>query len=71
MFTLITPPHMHASVETSSSAGMFANITVAAPGAQGAVVLGMQGIGVRTPRAAAVAAATWGFAGLVNTCRTA
>jgi hypothetical protein len=35
---------------------------VGLPGAQGAGVKGMQGIGVRTPRAAAVAAATVGFA---------
>lgn len=37
--------------------------TVGEPGAQGAAVTGMQGIGVNTPRAAAVAAATMGFAG--------
>src|ERR1039457_3621718 len=60
----MTPPHMHIKVEESSSAGMLASITVGAPGAHGAVVLGMQGIGVSTPRAAAVAAATVGFAGL-------
>jgi hypothetical protein len=54
------------SVDVSSSAGMLASNTVAAPGAQGAVVAGMQGIGVRTPRAAAVAAATVGFEGLVH-----
>jgi hypothetical protein len=42
---------------------MLANITVAAPGTQGAVVAGMHGIGVKTPNAAAVAAATTGFAG--------
>ena len=33
-----------------------------APGTQGAGVLGMQGMGVSTPSAAAVAAATVGFA---------
>ena len=37
-------------------------MTVAAPGAHGAGVTGMQGMGVRTPRAAAVAAATMGLA---------
>jgi hypothetical protein len=36
--------------------------TVGAPGAHGAGVTGMQGIGVNTPRAAVVAAATVGFA---------
>src|SRR5664279_3208202 len=60
----MTPPHMHIKVEESSSAGMLASITVGAPGAQGAVVAGMQGIGVSTPSAAAVAAATTGFDGL-------
>lgn len=42
---------------------MFAINTVGAPVTQGAGVTGMQGIGVRTPMAAAVAAATDGFAG--------
>jgi hypothetical protein len=37
-------------------------ITVGEPGAQGATVTGTQGIGVSTPKAAAVAAATVGFA---------
>ena len=36
--------------------------TVGDPGAQGAAVTGTQGIGVKTPNAAAVAAATCGFA---------
>jgi hypothetical protein len=40
--------------------------TVGADGIQGAAMAGMQGIGVRTPSAAAVAAATVGFAGLVH-----
>ena len=38
-------------------------ITVGAPGVQGAVTTGIQGMGVRTPRAAAVAAATVGLLG--------
>jgi hypothetical protein len=42
---------------------MFAIIAVGAPGTQGAGVFGMHGIGVSTPRAAAVAAATVGLAG--------
>jgi hypothetical protein len=36
-------------------------MTVGAPGAHGAEVMGMQGCGVRTPNAADVAAATCGF----------
>jgi hypothetical protein len=43
-------------------AGAFRKITVAEPGTQGAGVTGTQGIGVKTPSAAAVAAATVGFA---------
>src|SRR5437763_11012905 len=59
----ITPPQLHMHFETLSSAGMFAISTVGAPGTQGALVAGTQGIGVSTPSAAAVAAATVGFAG--------
>ena len=42
--------------------GLPAIITVEEPGTQGAGITGMQGIGVRTPPAAAVAAATCGLA---------
>lgn len=59
----MTPPQMQLSLEMLSSAGLFANKTVGAPGAQGAGVLGIHGIGVKTPSAAEVAAATWGLAG--------
>jgi hypothetical protein len=48
--------------EVASSAGKFLTSTFAAPGVHG-VVTGMQGIGVSTPSAAAVAAATIGLAG--------
>src|SRR5580704_742745 len=41
-------------------------MTVSAPGSQGAVVTGTQGIGVRTPSAAAVADATSGLEGLLH-----
>ena len=41
-------------------------MTVGQPGDQGDTVKGMQGIGVRTPNAAAVAEATVGFEGLVH-----
>lgn len=60
---LMTPAHMHISVEVLSRVGISASKTVGAPGTHGATVAGMQGIGVRTPMAAAVAAATIGFAG--------
>lgn len=60
----ITPPNEHISLDELFSAGMLAIITVAHPGAQGAAIIGVQGIGVSTPRAAAVAAATAGLAGL-------
>lgn len=40
--------------------------TVGTPGTQGAGNTGTQGIGVRTPSAAAVAAATVGFDGVVH-----
>ena len=43
-----------------------ASSTVGAPGTHGEVVFGMQGMGVSTPSAAAVAAATVGFAGLLH-----
>src|SRR4051794_30966045 len=48
-------------LEVLSSAGMPPSNTVAAPGAHGAVT-GTHGIGVNTPRAAAVAEATVGLA---------
>ncbi|MGF7031700.1 hypothetical protein J2T17_002614 [Paenibacillus mucilaginosus] len=44
-------------------AGIPPRRTCGEPGAQGAAVAGMQGIGVSTPKAAAVAAATDGLAG--------
>ena len=53
---------MHMHLEVSFNAGMLPIITVAEPGAQGAVVFGTHGIGVKTPSAAAVAEATVGFA---------
>ena len=53
---------MHIKVDELFSAGIFAIMTVGAPTIQGAVVMGIQGIGVKTPKAAAVAAATIGFA---------
>lgn len=46
------------------SAGRPPTSTVGEPGAHGVVMTGMHGCGVNTPNAAAVAAMTWGFAGL-------
>jgi len=48
-------------VEVLLSAGMPPSMQVAEPGVHG-IVTGMQGMGVSTPSAAAVAAATVGFA---------
>ena len=59
----MTPAHMHMSVQVLSRVGMFPRSTVGAPGTHGAVVIGIHGMGVRTPIAAAVAEATIGFAG--------
>jgi hypothetical protein len=63
----MTPAQVHMSLDVLSSAGMLPSSTVGAPGAQGAGVIGMQGIGVNTPKAAVVAAATVGLARLVHT----
>ena len=59
----ITPPQLHVHMDELFNAGWPPSMTVGAPGAQGATVTGMQGIGVNTPRAAAVAEATVGFEG--------
>jgi len=56
------PPHVHMSLWLISTAGMAPLIVVVAPGSQGEAVTGTQGIGVRMPLAAAVAAATVGLA---------
>src|SRR3984957_13096452 len=66
MTKLMTPAHMHISVEVLSSVGMLPSSTVGAPGTQGATVAGIHGMGVRTPIAAAVAAATIGLAGDIH-----
>src|SRR5438270_2625409 len=59
---LIWPPQLHMHMEVLLRAGMPPSMTVAEPGVQGELVMGMQGMGVRTPRAAAVAEATVGLA---------
>jgi hypothetical protein len=59
----ITPPQVHISFDWLVSAGMLPIKTVGDPVTQGAAVAGTQGMGVSTPKAAAVAAATVGFEG--------
>ena len=61
--TSMMPAQMQFNFDVSFSAGMFANRTVGDPGTHGAGVAGTHGIGVRTPIAAAVAAATIGVDG--------
>jgi hypothetical protein len=53
---------MHTSLLVTVSVGAPCVSTCVLPGAQGATVLGMQGMGVRTPQAAEVAEATLGLA---------
>jgi hypothetical protein len=65
--TLITPAQLHIHLDVLFKAGILAINTVGAPGTQGAIVIGIHGMGVKTPNAAAVAAATMGFAGELQT----
>ena len=60
---LIMPAHIHMHVDVLSSMGCWPSKTVGAPGIHGELVAGKHGIGVSTPNAAAVAAATVGFTG--------
>jgi hypothetical protein len=60
------PPHMQVQVEVLVSAGRPPTSTVGEPGAHGVVTAGIHGCGVNTPSAAAVAAMTCGFAGLIH-----
>lgn len=64
--TWITPPNEHTHVLVLVNAGAGPDITVGDPGTHGADVIGVHGIGVNTPNAAAVAAATDGFARLMH-----
>ncbi len=54
------------SIDVLLSAGIVPSKTVGEPTIHGATVTGMQGIGVRTPNAAAVAAATIGLDGVMH-----
>ena len=59
---VICPPHMQRFWHVRVRAGCPCTITCILPGIHGAVMAGMQGIGVSTPMAAEVAAATVGLA---------
>jgi hypothetical protein len=63
---VMTPPQAQLQVEVLVRAGKMPIFDLMAPGCQGPIWLGMQGMGVSTPRAAVVAAATAGFAGEVH-----
>jgi len=60
----MVPPQSHFSVEVSFSAGALPSSTVGHPVTQGQAIAGRHGIGVSTPIAAEVAAATAGLVGL-------
>jgi len=62
---VITPPQSHMHMQVSSAAGAPRSITVGTPGVHTSVT-GMHGIGVSTPKAAAVAAATSGLDGVMH-----
>ncbi len=62
----IIPPQLHMSLQESERAGFPPIRTVGEPGIQGAEVTGIHGIGVSTPRAAAVAEATCGLDKVVH-----
>ena len=58
----ITPAQLHMHLHVFCKPGIPRTSTVGEPGAQGAAITGTQGMGVKTPRAAVVAAATVGLA---------
>lgn len=58
----IMPPQLHMHLHVLVSANLFPIISVGSPGAHGVIVTGTHGCGVKTPKAAAVAEATAGFA---------
>ena len=63
---VMRPPHVQLHIDGDVSAGMFPMSVFAAPGFQGPAGTGTHGMGVSTPSAAAVAAATVGFARLMH-----
>ena len=58
----MTPAQLHMHLHVLLSAGFPPTSTVGEPGAHGAEITGVHGIGVNTPAAADVAADTCGFA---------
>jgi hypothetical protein len=62
MVIVMTPPNEQTQVEPDTSAGLPPIVVRGAVGIQVPAMAGTHGIGVSTPRAAAVAAATVGFA---------
>lgn len=60
--TDMTPPQTHIALSPITMPGPLPTMTVGQLGIQGEVTTGIQGIGVKTPKAAAVAAAVVGFA---------
>ena len=64
--TLITPAQLHINLQVLFNVGIFPINTVTDPGIQGLIVIGIHGIGVNTPNAAVVAAATIGLASDVH-----
>lgn len=64
---VITPPNAQLHIDELLSAGWPPISTVGEPGAHGATVTGVHGIGVNTPSAAAVAEATAGLERLMHT----
>jgi hypothetical protein len=64
--TETTPAHKQLQVQALSSAGRPPIVTAGDPGTQGEAVAGMQGCGVKTPKAADVAAMTCGLLGLLQ-----
>ncbi|HEY9649506.1 MAG TPA: hypothetical protein V6C95_02505 [Coleofasciculaceae cyanobacterium] len=59
---LMTPPQAQLQIAVFGSAGILLILVMMAPGFHGPTGTGTQGIGVRTPKAAVVAAATAGLA---------
>jgi hypothetical protein len=64
--TAIIPAQVHRHLLSTVASGISLAFIKAEGGAQGAGMTGTQGIGVNTPSAAAVAATTSGFVGLLH-----
>src|SRR3954471_15013892 len=62
MVMVMTPPNEQTQVEPDTSAGLPPIVVWGAVGIQVPAIAGTHGIGVSTPKAAALAAATVGFA---------